>query len=123
MDPGTPEGTVRILRLPVGRNLHKGTALLCAAVLLVVGDAWPLLDLDYTTDGTHVEVPNGPTHEHGTHNHALCGIMASAHVLPGDEPQALLPGSREATCLPIAAGLFQRTVRYSVHRSRAPPTI
>lgn len=107
-----------------GRLLRKAGTLLCAAAVLVVGNVSPLLDLGYSSvDGVHVEVPEGPAHEHFAHNHALCGIIATAHVLPGVEPAAPHVSAREATCFPAASDAIRLSLQFPVHRSRAPPTV
>ena len=66
-------------------TLFRGATLLITVLMLAVINVLPLLDVGYNdTSSAHIEEPDGsPAHHGAKHDHALCGLIASAHLLPG----------------------------------------
>jgi hypothetical protein len=94
------------------------------AVLLAVINVWPLLDVGLDpTAPDHVELPAGESGmHHSAHDHSLCGVMATAHVLPV-EPAGVTLAIRSIRVAPpfVPSGL-PTALTFSAHRSRAPPS-
>ena len=110
----------RMLRKP-----GRGITLLSMAILLAVVDVWPLLDLGFDpTAPDHMEQPDGsPAYHHIAHDHGLCGVMATVHVVPVARPRIQLPTYALQSMLPVLTVELPGIQAFSVHRSRAPPSV
>lgn len=105
--------------------LMRGATLLITVLMLAVINVWPLLDVGYDPTSTvHVEEPDGSAANHGAaHDHALCGVMGSAHVLPGTLQSVTVTHSHEAEASPIGQEATAIGSTFAVHHSRAPPSV
>ena len=106
------------------RILMKGATLLVTMLMLAVINVWPLLDVGYDAPSSvHVEEPDGSLAHHGAnHDHALCGVMGSAHVLPGATQAIAIGHSNELENAPPARDRTEVGIAFTVHHSRAPPS-
>lgn len=94
------------------------------AVLLAVINVWPLLDVGFDpTAPDHVELPHGASGlHHSAHDHSLCGLMASVHVLPVEPAGITLPTRAIQVAPPFVPSGLPTGLTFSAHRSRAPPS-
>jgi hypothetical protein len=95
------------------------------AVLLAVINVWPLLDLGLEPAvPDHIEVPNGSTAlHHSAHDHGLCSLMGSAHVMPVNGPRVDLATRSFRVVPPFVPSGLPTSLAFSTHRSRAPPAV
>lgn len=99
--------------------------MLVTAILLAMINVWPLLDLGLEPGAPdHVEVPNGSTSlHHSAHDHGLCSLMGSAHVMPVDGPRIDLATRSLRVCPPVVPSGLPTGLAFASHRSRAPPSV
>ena len=108
----------------VDRTLMKGATLLLTVLMLAVINVWPLLDVGYDAPSSvHVEEPDGSQAHHGAkHDHALCGVMGSAHIMPGTTQAITIAHSDLQADSPPVCEVAESGFTFASHQSRAPPS-
>lgn len=111
---------VRVLNRP-----GRGVTTVVMAVLLAMINVWPLLDLGLDPAAPdHVEVPDGSgALHHSAHDHGLCSLMGSAHVIPVEAPCVVIATRDYRLTSPVVPSGLPTGLAFSVHHSRAPPSI
>jgi hypothetical protein len=114
--------SVSKLRERVLGYVRKGTCLVSATAVLVVGMAMPIIDsMAVSSEHPHFELPGGPAYEHPDHNHAFCAILGATPVLPGSSPRPAVCTGAESVTAPLAAIAPPTVVSRITRHSRAPP--
>ncbi len=96
--------------------------LLLAAMVLAVGDVWPVLDQGISVGPeSRLSVPDAGSSQLIPHNHAFCALLGSTPCLPGTATPVHTVGSHEAFLPPLEARTARSIVAFHHTRSRAPP--